>query len=250
MKAVVISLPHARLRRELIALRFAEIDLPFEFMDAVDARELTEADMKAQIDTRYRRRWGLRPLARAELASWRSHVRAISYASTGPDPMVAVFEDDAIPRPELPVVLSALEDCPEPFDLVSLGRRNPQRSLIAARPLAAGRSMGRVRYTESGAYGYVITREAASQLVGRMARMRLPIDMELMHFWVHRLDLHFLDEPVVEHDDDAPSQVTTGRAAVLKSGKRRRLRRTVYRLRIGLRKRFLFRHLTRRKMQE
>ena len=82
-------------------------------MDAVDAREQTEADIAA-IDTRYRRRWGLRPLAPAELACGRSHVRAIVQASAGPDPMTAIFEDDAILRPELPAVLDALETarCP------------------------------------------------------------------------------------------------------------------------------------------
>ena len=137
--------------------------------------------------------------------------------------MTAIFEDDAILRPELPVVLSALETAPERFDLVSLARQN-RKLLIAAHPLAetgpVHRSMGRVRYTEYGAYGYVITKEAASYLVGRMTRIRLPADMELMHFWVHRLNLYFLDEPVVEHDDDTPSHLTPGRTAFLTDWKK------------------------------
>ena len=57
MKSIVISLPHALERRKRIAQRFVELDLPFEFMDAVDAREPTDADIAA-VDTRYRRRWG------------------------------------------------------------------------------------------------------------------------------------------------------------------------------------------------
>ena len=55
MKAIVISLPHAQERRRYIAQRFSQVELPFEFMDAVDAEEMTEADM-AQVDGRYRRR--------------------------------------------------------------------------------------------------------------------------------------------------------------------------------------------------
>ena len=244
MKSIVISLPHAHERRNRIAQRFVEVDLPFEFMDAIDVQEQTEADM-AQIDTRYRRRWGLRPLAPAELACWRSHARAIAQAGAGPDPMTAIFEDDAILLPELPAVLDALENCPVPFDLVSLARRNPEKPLIAPRPLAAGRSMGRVRYTEYGAYGYVITREAAFYLMGRMTRMRLAADMELMFFWVHRLNLYFLDAPVVEHDDEVPSQLAADRACSLAEWETPGLRQIAYRLQMGARKRISFRQLVR-----
>lgn len=246
MRSIVISLSHARERRERIAQRFAEVGLPFEFMDAVDTRELTEADM-ARIDTQYRHRWGLRPLAPAELACWLSHVRAIAQAGAGPDSVTAIFEDDAILRPELPAVLDAIEDCSIPFDLVSLARRQPAR-LIAARPLAAGRSMGRVRYTEYGAYGYAVTREGAAYLMGRMRRMRLPADMELMFFWVHRLNLYFLDVPVVEHDDDIPSQLDAGRARALAGWKKPRLRQIAYRLQMAARKRIGFRQLVREKI--
>ena len=45
MKAVVISLLRARQRRERIAQRFGEINLPFEFMDAIDAQGLSEFDI-------------------------------------------------------------------------------------------------------------------------------------------------------------------------------------------------------------
>ena len=240
MKAVVISLPDARKRRERTARRFDKIGLPFEFMDAVDAREV---DL-AEIDTRYRHRWGLRPLASTELACWRSHVRAIAQASAGPDPMTAIFEDDAILLPELPAVLDALEASPVPFDLVSLARQG-RKPLIAAQPLAAGRSMGRVRYTEYGAYGYVVTREGASYLADRMTKMRLAADLELMHFWVHRLNLYFLDDPVVDHDEDIPSQLTPDRMRALRDWQKPRLRRLAYRLQMGAHKRLGFRQLIR-----
>ena len=210
-------------------------------MDAVDAEEMTEADL-AQVDMRYRRRWGLRPVASSELACWRSHVSAITQASTGPDPMTAIFEDDAIPLPELLAVLDALEHPPVPFDLVSLARRS-RKPLVAAQPLAAGRSMGRVRYSEYCAAGYVITREAAAYLAGRMKRMRLPVDMELLFFWVHRLDLFFLDTPVVEHDEKPPSQLATDRTAAVAGWKPSRHRRLAYLLHMAASKRIGFRNL-------
>ena len=107
--------------------------------------------------------------------------------------------------------------------------------------------MGRIRYTEYGAYGYVITREAAFHLMGRMTRMRLPADMELMFFWLHRLNLYFLDTPVVEHDDDVPSQLAADRTRALAGWKKPRLRQIAYRLQMGARKWIGFRQLARRK---
>ncbi len=247
MKAIVISLPHAQERRRRIARRFSETGLPFEFLDAVDAEKMTEADM-ARVDTRYRRRWGLRPVTSSELACWRSHVSAITRAGAGPDPMTAIFEDDAIPLPELPAVLDALERAPVSFDLVSLVRRG-RKPLVAGRPLAAGRSMGRVRYSEYCAAGYVITREAAAYLAGRMKRMRLPVDMELLFFWVHRLDLFFLDAPVVEHDEITPSQLAAGRTVETTGWTPPRHRRLAYLVHTAVSKRIGFRNLVNGKIR-
>lgn len=185
----------------------------------------------------------------AEIACWHSHVRAIREVSAGSEPMAAIFEDDAVLQPTPPVVLDCLQDCPVPFDLVSLARRNPERPLIFPHPLLPGHFMGRVRYTEYGAMGYVITREAARQLMTSMTRMRLPVDMELMSFWVHRLNLYFLDRPVVEHDDDAPSQLAPDRARIMAGWRKRRLRETIWRLQIGVRKRIGFRQLVRGKIR-
>ena len=200
MKSVVISLPHARTRRARIAQRFAEVDLPFTFMDGIDARDLSVAH-KAQLDTRYRRSRGLRPVSPGELACWLSHRAALRVLVAGNETMAAIFEDDGLPLPGLPEVLRALEERAGSFDAVVLGRRQPWKPLVD--PVALGdRKMGRIRYNEWGAEGYVITRAAAGFLLARMPRMRFPYDMDLCHVWVNRLNLFFLDEPVVHHEDD------------------------------------------------
>lgn len=248
MQLIVISLPTAHDRRERISQRFAEVGLRFEFMDAVDAGRLTEQDF-ARIDRGYGRRWGLPPLSPTEFACWLSHVHAIRRVAAGPDPMTAIFEDDAIPRTDLPTILSALEICPVAFDLVSLSRRNPNRQMVSAHPLAAGRSMVRVRYSEYGAEGYVITRDAAAWLVRRMTRMRVPVDVDLLFFWVHRINLWFLNVPAVDHDVSIPSQLAMGRTAKLVGWRKPRLRRMVYRLQMGARKRIGFRRLVKGKIR-
>ena len=132
----------------------------------------------------------LRPVALTELACWRSHVCAIRQVSAGPDMTPTIFEDDAILRPELPIVLDALEDCPVPFDLVSLGRRKAERPLIAPHPLA--RSMGRVAYSEYGAYGVITRRQSHGPHGPHAPASRYGVDV-LLGSWDQ-------DEPAVDHD--------------------------------------------------
>lgn len=200
MRSLVISLSRALERRAAIAQRFAEVNLPFEFMDAIDARNLTETDT-AEIDTTYRSRRGLRPISPGELACWLSHRAAVRTLVAGNEPMLAIFEDDGLPLPELPDVLRALERRAGSFDVVVLGRRQPWKPLVD--PIALGkRKMGRIRYNEWGAEGYVITREAARFFLARIPKMRFPYDMDLCHAWVNRLNLFFLDQPVVHHEGD------------------------------------------------
>ncbi len=244
MKIIVISLSDAYERRRRMEAQLAALGLPFEFLDACDGRELLESDM-GQIDLQFRRRWGLRPIVPAELACWRSHVQAIHLAAQNHDGgPTAIFEDDIIPLPALPGVLDALENYPDDFDLVNLGRRLPGRPLVAPRPLAAGRSMGRIRFSEYGAGGYVISNQAARYLTHRMRAMRLPVDMELMFFWFHRLDLYCLDAGVIDYagEEELPSQISPARTAAA-SAKKGRLRRVAYRLQMGARKRLGWRRL-------
>ena len=109
--------------------------------------------------------------------------------------------------------------------------------------------MERIRYTEYGAYGYAVTREVAAYHLGRTTRMRLPADMELMLFWVHRLNLYLRDVLVVEHDEDVSSQLDAGRTRAPAGWKKPRLRQIAYRLQIASRKRIEFRHLIRGKLR-
>ena len=112
MKAVVISLPRARTRRERIAPAVRPNSIcRSNFMDAIDSSELTEADMEAQIDT---------TIPPALGASASDAGRACVLALTRPRDQLrerGTRSDDrhirgrCSPRPELPVVLSALEDC-------------------------------------------------------------------------------------------------------------------------------------------
>ena len=119
----------------------------------------------AQIDTRYRRRRGLAQISPGELACWLSHRAALRVLVASKDPMAAIFEDDGLPLPELPAVLQSLECRAGSFDVVVLGRRMPWRPLVDPITLVGERAMGRIRYNEWGAEGYVIARAAARFLL-------------------------------------------------------------------------------------
>ncbi len=112
----------------------------------------------------------------------------------GPD-MVAVFEDDARFTPRLAEILSVLETRPFAFDVVSLHRGHPRRPFIPCVPLTDDHSAGRVRYSDSGAVGYVITQPAARHFLETTPKMVLA----LLHFWMSGLDTFYIDPPVVRH---------------------------------------------------
>ena len=174
-------------------------------------------------------------------------------AANGPD-MMAVFEDDARFTPELPEVLKVLETRPFDFDLVSLYRGRPRRPFVPCVSLTDGHSAGRVRYSDGGSVGYVITRPAARHFIETTPRMVLGLDHALLRFWISGLNTFYVDPPVVHHGGAHDSEIddhrvtaraerdaTDARAAIL-------WRRAVAGARRAVKKRLAFRRLLRREI--
>ena len=154
MRIVLINLKRAVERRERMEREFGAVGLPYEIKEAIDGRHLSSSDL-AQVDWEARRRIGLRPQARGSIANWLTQRDVLRDLVESGSEMMAIFEDDARFAPELPEVLAALEKKPIAFDVVSLHRRNPERPFVSGVPLTTRHSIGRVRYSTSGAVGYV-----------------------------------------------------------------------------------------------
>ena len=247
MRIVLINLERASDRRAAMAREFDTAGLRYEIKTAIDARRLTP-DQLACVDWENRRRLGLRPQDNGSIACWLTHREVLrDLAANGPD-MMAVFEDDARFTPHLAKVLSVLETKPFDFDLVSLYREG-YKPFIPCVSLTDDHWAGRVRHSENGTVGYVITRLAARHFLETTPKMLTPIDHDLLRFWVSGLNTFYVDPPVVRHSSAYGSQITEfRRAASTKRGAAPPLilwRRAVDDIRRSVKKRLVFRRLLR-----
>ena len=251
MRIVLINLERASDRRAAMSREFDAAGLRYEIKTAIDGRRLTP-DQLACVDWESRRRLGLRPQDNGSIACWLTHREVLrDLATNGPD-MMAVFEDDARLTPRLAKVLSVLETKPFDFDLVSLYRGRPRRPFIPCVSLTDDHWAGRVRYSDTGAVGYVITRPAARHFLETTPKMVLALDPALLRFWVSGLNTFYVDPPVVHHGGAHDSQIEPDRrAARAERGAAPATilwRRAVAGTRRAVKKRLAFRHLLRGKI--
>ena len=212
MRIVLINLERASDRRAQMAREFDAAGLRYEIKTAIDGRELSP-DHLTHVDRERRQRLGLRPNDMGSIACWLTHREVMrDLAANGPD-MMAVFEDDARFTPRLAEILSVLETRPFAFDVVSLYRGHPRRPFIPCVPLTDDHSAGRVRYSDSGAVGYVITRPAARHFLETTPKMVLALDHALLRFWISGLNAFYVDPPVVHHGGAHDSHIDDHRGA-------------------------------------
>ena len=198
MRIVVINLKRATERRQRMAREFAAVGLPYEIKEAIDGRLLSDEQL-SQVDWENRRRLGLYPPADGGIANWLTQREAIrDLVENGPD-MMAVFEDDVRLEADLPGVLEALEQRRFDFDVVALQRRHPRRRFFPCIALTARHTAGRVRFSDSGSEGYIITRTAARHLLDTTPKMVLSTDHAVLRYWTNGLNVFYVDPPVVHH---------------------------------------------------
>lgn len=224
MRIVLINLERATERRARMAEEFARVGLDYEIWPAKDARTLTDED-RAFVDRDARERLGLYPIPDGSLANTLSQRAAMrDLVKNGPE-MMAVFEDDARFDDALPAVLRELERSQGMFDIVKLQRRNVRRPFFAKIELETGHYLGRVRFSDFGSEGYVVTREAARLLLERTPHMVREIDHVLSRFWDNGLNVLYIDPPVVFEDGKNDSQIHETRNMERQAHRNERLRR-------------------------
>jgi len=198
MRHFVINLSTATERRRRTEAQFGELGLDLEIHSAVDGSKLNSRDI-AGVDLAARRNLGIWPPSNGEIAVWISHCQIFRQLLDSRDSMIAVFEDDAELSPDLPKVLEALECRPFDFDIAKLNRRSPKKPFVPFARLTDEHMAGHVQYSDYGAEGYVITRSAAERFLDCFPRMTTEIDHALSRFWETRLNVIYIDPPVVAH---------------------------------------------------
>lgn len=96
----VISLPDAHERRHQISQQCTNLELPFEFIDAIDGRAGLPAEFESEIDREKARLRCRRPLSDAEFACALSHRLVYRHVIDAALPGALILEDDAILSPQ------------------------------------------------------------------------------------------------------------------------------------------------------
>lgn len=219
MKIFVINLEKAKDRRQHMERQFEELGLQATFYPAIDGKSLTQAHYE-KVDRVARRRLGLYPQADGSIANWLTQREVMQQVVDNGPEAVAIFEDDARLSAELPKVLEELEKRPFRYDVVKLNRRSEKKRFIPCHQLATGHQAGRVRFSDYGSEGYVITREAARHFLEGTPKMIREIDQSISRFWDNGLNVFYLTPPPIAQDEQKDSQIERDRASSRKNQKR------------------------------
>lgn len=158
MKIFVISLKSSSERRALITKNLNELGLEFEILDAIDGRSLTESEIV--LSTRALNY----AVERGEIGCSLSHLSVYARMIAMDISDALVLEDDAIPSPELPEILRALEAKHSDKPLVTVLTKIDQYIAAPEQQLSDNHCIH--RFIEgTGAYGYIINKTAARKLI-------------------------------------------------------------------------------------
>jgi glycosyl transferase, family 25 len=203
----VINLVSDAERRARMAAQLDSLGLPFEFLDGVDGRRLTEKARNQAAPPRLRRYWS--HLTAGEIGCALSHLAAIHKVATGPHLYGAVFEDDVAARPEFSQFLADLERNAPPFDVMWLSQSPPKkhRAILPVGELGGRRIRARV-YLDYTAAAAIYSREGARRIAETITVVRAPIDHMLWcDHTVMGLRVVEVHPCIVEQDMDGPSTI-------------------------------------------
>lgn len=173
MKCLLINLDRSLDRLAHMKSEFARIGIQFSRIEAVDAESRPDL---ATMPLRAKRRTKIR-LADTEIACLLSHRACWEMIAKGGDRHVAVFEDDLVFTTTAGALLRDTGWIPADADIIKL-ETVFQKTLVGRKRLAAGHGffLSRLHDVHIGTGGYIISRQAARDLVDATRDIGIPVD--------------------------------------------------------------------------
>lgn len=170
MKCLVINLDRSRDRLAHVSAEFARVGVAFERVVAVDARDRPDLAEMPQRKKRLR-------MADTEIACLLSHKQCWSMIAAGDDAYGAIFEDDVVFADKAGPLLAGADWIPADADIVKL-ETFFNRTVISRKGVACGHgfSASRLHAVHIGAAGYILSRQAARDLIDAANEIAIPVD--------------------------------------------------------------------------
>jgi glycosyl transferase family 25 len=187
----VINLATSPERRRACAEQLVRLGLLPTFVDAVDGRRMSDAEIAAIVDEDGRLRRAPKPLTKAEVGCYLSHWQVLQRIVAEDLPQALVMEDDLLANDELPSVLAALNAKPlPPYDMIKLGISEPQvKPFTPILPLTESAELVRHHNVVNSNLAYVITRAGAERFLRYGMPIRYPVDVAMNRAWRHGMDI-------------------------------------------------------------
>lgn len=192
----IISLADEIPRRAVCTTTMKKWGLSFTFSDAVDGARLSVADTAEFYDPDKNIKLFKRPLSAPEIACYMSHYALWKRIAQSEYPCAVILEDDFDGDDTLPTLLRELALLDLSNRLVKL-HSEKHVSGTALADLAGGYQLIDPGSVPGYALGYVISREAAANLVEKALPFGRPVDMDLKHWWEFDISILVVQPPVL-----------------------------------------------------
>ena len=159
----VVSLPDCVDRRASIRSSLDDLQIPFEFMDAVDGRNELDSSHEFEIDRQRTEREGPR-MSDAEIACALSHIQVYRRIVQNDIDWALILEDDAIPTPDVRTFIENRHYIDA--DLTQLHFNRTRVSRLGRKHLFGScSSYVRTKFKSPSTAGYVISNRAARHIL-------------------------------------------------------------------------------------
>jgi glycosyl transferase family 25 len=187
----VINLATSPERRAACADQLTRLGLTPTFVDAVDGRKMSDAEIARIVDEDGRLRRAPKPLSKAEVGCYLSHWKVLETIRAEDLPQALVMEDDLLAGDELPAVLAALATRPlPPYDMIKLGISEPQtKAFTPILQLTPAAQLVRHHNVVNSNLAYVITKAGAERFLRYGRPIRYPVDVAMNRAWRHGMDI-------------------------------------------------------------
>lgn len=208
----VINLPRDTARREIMQARLEKAGVPFEFVEAVNGQDLKPEEMDFY-DARKRRRYFGRDMLAGELGCLLSHLKIFKKMDRENIPYAVVLEDDVIFEDDFADVLRALFASPVPWDVIRFlgSEKIYKRGCRKIAPLTGRYALARLPTAPGGAHGYMLTLDAAREMIRHMRKNWLPIDTLQGRTWETGLETLVVHPAPLYPDSQAGSTIGDAR---------------------------------------
>lgn len=207
----IINLETSTDRRAVMEQAMNTLNLPHEFIAAVDGRDFDPDALPAYNGRRRRLCYG-RDLTPGEIGCILSHRSIYEKMVAENIPCAVILEDDALFTPEFPAVLRRLKTLETDWDMIRfLGREKCERKNRKIAPLIGQHMLARVTTPFGGAYAYMLTQHTAKKLLQFTQKNWMPIDILHSYVWYTGLTVFSVTPSPACADNDIDSTIESAR---------------------------------------